>query len=105
MPTSSDLQKEALAFANNIGGYLLIGIRAKRPENTPNSINGIQKYPNITEQLVDRVRNNSTPTYVVQPKLIVIPSNTNNCVVIIYCPESQTIHRASNGQYYYHTAS
>jgi len=105
MPNKIDLQKSVLGFANNIGGYLIIGVRAKKPENTPEAIVGIAKEANMSERIVDIVRDNSSPQFVPKVRLVDLPSNSAKCVIVVYSHESFTAHRASDGRYYYRTVN
>jgi len=103
MPTKIDLQKEVLGFANNIGGYLIIGVREKKPEGTPELIVGINKERNVKESIVNIVRDNSSPSFVPSVQLVDLPTDSTKCVIIVYSHESDTVHRASDGRYYYRT--
>jgi hypothetical protein len=103
MPNRLDLQKEVLGFANNIGGFLVIGVKAKRPENTIEAIDGIDKEANIQEKIVSIVRDHSSPQFVPRVHLIDKPSDSTRCIIIVFSHESETVHRASDGRYYYRT--
>jgi len=103
MPTKIDLQKEVLGFANNVGGYLIIGIQEKKPEGVPEAIVGIAKEDNLKEKIVSIIRDNSIPPFVPQVHLIDLPSDSTKCVIVIHSHESIEAHRASDGNYYYRT--
>jgi hypothetical protein len=103
MPNKIGLQKEILGFANSAGGYLVVGIKAKKPENVPQEIVGVTKEDNIKEKVVARIRDNSTPPFIPFVHLVDLPSDPNRCVLIIHSRESSEAHKASDGYYYYRT--
>ena len=105
IPGRLDLQKEVLGFANNIGGYLVIGVEVTKPENTPERVDGVPKENNIMERIVSTIRDNSSPSFVPFPHLIEMPSDSTRCIIVVYSPESNTVHRASDGRYYYRTSN
>ena len=103
MPARLDLQKEVLGFANNIGGYLIVGVKEKKPEGTIEDIVGIYKETSIKEKVVSIVRDNSSPQFTPNVHLVDIPEDSTKCIAIVYSHESDTVHRASDGRYYYRT--
>lgn len=103
MPTRIDLQKEVLGFANNAGGYLVIGIKTKKPQEVPEEIIGIPQEDNLKERVVAIIRDNAKPPFVPSVHLVEIPSDKTKCVLIVYSHESSDAHRASDGYYYYRT--
>ncbi len=105
MPTKIDLQKEVLGFANNAGGYLVIGIREKKPEGIPEAIVGIAKEGNLKERIVATIRDNSIPLFIPQIHLIDLPSDSTKCVIVVHSHESTEAHKASDGNYYYRTGN
>jgi len=105
IPGRLDLQKEVLGFANNLGGYLVIGVATKKPENTPELIVGVAKEDNIAEKIVSTVRDNSSPSFVPAVQIMDMPSDSTKCIIVVHSHESDTIHRASDGRYYYRTAN
>lgn len=83
---SSDLGKEICAFANSIGGKVLIGISDKK------QINGIEITNKLKSQIHDIVRN-------LDPKLEVSLDKFSN-VLIINVPEGKDKPYSANGKFY-----
>ena len=103
MPNKIDLQKAVLGFANNAGGYVVLGIDGKKPEGTPEAIIGIPKESNLKESIVAIIRDNSLPPFIPRVHLVDFTPDPSKCIIIIHAHESTEAHRASDGYYYYRT--
>lgn len=87
-----NLEKSIAAFANTIGGIILIGIDEK-DDNTPNiPIEGIENSRGLSERVVSIILSNITPP--IMPEIgIITNSDDSRAVILIRIPQSnQTPH-------------
>ena len=100
-PTDSEknkLEHTICAFANTRGGYILIGIEANTINNVPIAISGIDDAKGLDEKITSfcgRITPRITPRF----QKIPIPQ-INKIIFVIYVPESNEAHMASDNKYY-----
>jgi hypothetical protein len=88
-----DLAKIVIAFANTAGGIILIGIRANRNTNLPETIVGLPLGPGLEERVINITMSNIKPS--ISPEVKVCPYKSSDellqddrAVVVIRVPQS-----------------
>ncbi len=82
----SDLAKVLASFANTFGGYVLIGI-ATNPDNTPKSVEGIEKKGGIKERIMQAATMGIHQPLFPDIALCELPK-TSKVVVVVYIAPS-----------------
>lgn len=86
---SGTVPKIVSSFSNTLGGIWLIGVRTNSATNLPTlPIEGFPKTPGVEDQIIQACHDGIYPPITPATRLIELPGNPANCVVIVKIPES-----------------
>lgn len=101
-PTQQDLADEMAAFANQKGGYLILGIEDKTKVVTGIPLDMLEA---VQRRVKDAARDNIEPPLPVYTRLLSLPDASGELKTVVYVAiEKSLFVHSSNGRYYHRVA-
>ncbi len=83
------ISKIVSSFANTLGGIWLIGVMTDPATNLPiDPIEGVPKTPGLEDRIIQACHDGIYPPVTPATRIVDIPSNPANCMLVVKVPES-----------------
>lgn len=83
-----NIPKTISAFANTLGGIVVIGVETDKVQNKVIAVNGIDKKPGIEESILNSALNGIYPSVIPEVKIFGIPEKKGKILIVVKVHES-----------------